>query len=149
MTYEEIYSQFYSKIEDNTFFQKYSKDEAYDLMRTWLHSIVGLPYVRKCFSSITLNDEILTLDFALNRSIDEDSDDYFVRDLFAQGLVICWMQQKIDKNTALAAVMGTKEEKIMLNNYKNNMARLDSLKIQFRKIIRDYGYMNNDYIGDE
>lgn len=149
MTYEEIYSQFYSKIEDNTFFQKYSKDEAYDLMRTWLHSIVGLPYVRKCFSSITLNDEILTLDFALNRSIDEDSDNYFVRDLFAQGLVICWMQQKIDKNTALAAVMGTKEEKIMLNNYKNNMARLDSLKIQFRKIIRDYGYMNNDYIGDE
>ena len=149
MTYEEIYSQFYSKIEDNTFFQKYSKDEAYDLMRTWLHSIVGLPYVRKCFSSITLNDEIFTLDFALNRSIDEDSDNYFVRDLFAQGLVICWMQQKIDKNTALAAVMGTKEEKIMLNNYKNNMARLDSLKIQFRKIIRDYGYMNNDYIGDE
>ena len=149
MTYEEIYSQFYSKIEDNTFFQKYSKDEAYDLMRTWLHSVVGLPYVRKCFSSITLNDEILTLDFALNRSIDEDSDNYFVRDLFAQGLVICWMQQKIDKNTALAAVMGTKEEKIMLNNYKNNMARLDSLKIQFRKIIRDYGYMNNDYIGDE
>ena len=122
MTYEEIYSQFYSKIEDNTFFQKYSKDEAYDLMRTWLHSIVGLPYVRKCFSSITLNDEILTLDFALNRSIDEDSDNYFVRDLFAKGLVICWMQQKIDKNTALAAVMGTKEEKIMLNNYKNNMA---------------------------
>lgn len=148
MTYEEIYSQFYSKIDDPTFFQKYSKDEAYDLMRTWLHSIVGIPYVRKCFSSISLNDEILELSFELNKSVDEDSDDYFVKDILAQGLVICWMQQKVDKNAALASVMGSKEEKIMLNNYKNNQIRLNDLKTQFRKIIRDYGYINNDYIGE-
>ena len=54
MTYEEIYSQFYSKIDDPTFFQKYSKEEAYSLMRTWLHSVVSLPYLKKRFSSIIL-----------------------------------------------------------------------------------------------
>ena len=120
MTYEEIYSQFYSKIDDPTFFKKYSKDEAYDLMRTWLHSIVALPYVRKCFSSIILDDEILNLTFELVNTVDEDSDNYFVRDILAQGMVICWMQQKIDKSVSLATVVGAKEEKTILNNYKNN-----------------------------
>lgn len=148
MTYEEIYSQFYSKIDDPTFFKKYSKDEAYEMMRTWLHSIVALPFVRKRFSSIALDDEILELTFELINPVDEDSDNYFVKDIFAQGMVICWMQQKIDKAVSLATVIGTKEEKTILNNYKNNMARLESLKVQFRKIIRDYGYANNDYIGE-
>lgn len=149
MTYEEIYSQFYSKIEDPTFFQKYSKDEAYDLMRGWLHSIVGLPYFRKRFSSIVLDDEILELTFQLTHSVDFDSDYDFVKDIFAQGMVICWMQQKIDKAISLATAIGGKEEKTILNNYKSNIARLHELKVQFRKILRDYGYINNDYIGDE
>lgn len=149
MTYEEIYSQFYSKIDDPTFFEKYSRDEAYDLMRSWLHSIVGIPYLKRRFSSLVLDDEILELTFELVNPIDEDSDNYFVKDIFAQGMVICWMQQKIDKGTSHAIVMGTKEEKTILNNYKNNIARLNDLKVQFRKIIRDYGYINNSYIGEE
>lgn len=149
MTYEEIYSQFYTKIADPTFFKKYSKDEAYELMRNWLHSIVGIPYFRKCFSSIVLDDEILELTFKLVNSVDEDSDNYFVKDIFAQGMVICWMQQEIDKIVNLATVVGGKDEKTILNNYKNNIARLEQLKVQFRKVIRDYGYFNNDYIGEE
>ena len=149
MTYEEIYSQFYIKETDPTFFKKYSKDEAYELMRSWLHSVVAIPYVRKCFSEITLDDEILELTFKLVNSIDEDSDNYFVKDIFAQGMVICWMQQQIDKATNLAMVIGGKEEKTILNNYKNNIARLKELKVELRKTIRDYGYINNEYIGEE
>ena len=148
MNYEEIYSQFYSKETDPTFFKKYSKDEAYELMRSWLHSIVAIPHVRKCFSEITLDDEVLELTFKLVKSIDEDSDNYFVKDIFAQGMVICWMQQQIDKSVNLATVISGKEEKIILNNYKNNIARLKELKLQLKKAIRDYGYYNSD-IGEE
>lgn len=148
MTYEEIYSQFYIKQTDPTFFKKYSKDEAYGLMRGWLHSIVAIPYVRKCFSEITLDDEVLELTFSLSNSIDEDSDNDFVKDIFAQGLDICWMQQQIDKVTSLATVVGGKEEKTILNNYKNNISRLEKLELKLRKTIRDYGYVYNDYIGD-
>ena len=84
----------------------------------------------------------------LNNSIDEASDNYFVKDILAQGMVICWMQQQIDKAVSLATVIGGKEEKTILNNYKNNIARLEELKVYLRKVIRDYGYFNNDYIGD-
>lgn len=149
MTYEEIYSQFYSKETDPTFFKKYSKDEAYELMKDWLHSIVAIPFVRKCFSTITLDDEILELKFQLKNSVDEESDNYFVKNLFAHGLKICWMQKQIDTSVSLATVIGAKEEKTILNNYKNNELRLEQLEIQFRKFIRDHVYINNDYIGEE
>ena len=85
MTYDEIYSLFYSKITDPTFFEKYSKDEAYELMKNWMHSIVSIPYIRKCFSTITLDDEVLEMKFVLKKSIDEDSDNYYVKDIFSQG----------------------------------------------------------------
>lgn len=148
MTYDEIYSQFYTKIEDNTFFNKYSKDEAYELMRSWLHSVVAIPYFRKCFSSISLDDEILELSFSLKNSVDEYSDEFFVKDVFAQGLVICWMQQEVDKIVNLATVVGGKDEKTLLNNYKSNISRLEQIKVNFKKTIRDYGYIYNDYIGE-
>ena len=76
------------------------------------------------------------------------SDDYFVKDVFSQGLVICWMQQQVDKNVNLAMVIGGKDEKMLLNNYKSNMTRLEELKVQLHKKIRDYGYIYNDYIGE-
>lgn len=149
MTYEEIYSQFYTKNIDPTFFKKYSKEEAYDLMKNWLHSLAGTPYIRKCFSSITLDDNVLELTFQLNKSIDDEMDNNFVKDVFAQGMVILWEQQQIDKITNMAAVLGGKEEKSLLNNYKNNMTRVKTLEVNLRKFIRDYGYIYNDYIGEE
>ena len=149
MTYEEIYSQFFSKETDPTFFTKYSKDEAYDLMKEWLHSIVGIPYIKKCFSTITLDDELLELTFQLANPVDEESDNYFVKDILSQGLVICWMQQKVDNIVNLSVVIGGKDEKTILNNYKANMTRLEEMKVQLRKTIRDYGYINNSYIGED
>ena len=149
MTYEEIYSQFYSKETDPTFFTKYSKDEEYDLLRDWLHSIVGIPYIKKCFSTITLDDELMELTFELANPVDDNSDNYFVKDVLSQGLVICWMQQKVDNVVNLSVVIGGKDEKTILNNYKANITRLEDLKIQLRKTIRDYGYINNSYIGED
>lgn len=149
MTYEEIYSQFYSKETDPTFFTKYSKDEAYDLLRDWLHSLVGIPYIKKCFSTITLDDELMELTFELANPVDDDSDNYFVKDVLSQGLVICWMQQKVDNVVNLSVVIGGKDEKTILNNYKANMTRLEEMKVQLRKTIRDYGYINNSYIGED
>lgn len=148
MTYEEIYSQFYSNQTDHTFFQKYSKEEAYELMRSWLHSFVAMPHVRKCFSSISLNDEIMELSYKLVNSIDEQSDDFFVKDILSKGLVINWLQKQVDNVVNTATAIGGKEEKVLLNNYKSNMTRLKELKTELKKEIRDYGYFNNEYLGE-
>lgn len=146
MTYEEIFSQFYLKETDPSLF-KLSKEDAYEKMKIWMHSVAAIPHVRSKFSTLTLNDDIEELTFRLVDSVDEDSDKDFVKEVFAQGMVICWMRPQIERNINLAAVIGGKEEKSMLNNYKVNIARLETLEKNLKKFIRDYGYFNNDYLG--
>ena len=147
MTYEEIYSRFYLKETDPSLF-KLSKENAYEMMKGWLHSVAAIPDVRKCFSSLFLDDDLEELTYKLSNSIDTDSDKEFVIELFAQGMVICWMRPQIEKNINLAIAVGGKEEKTLLNNYKPNITRLETLERNFKKFIRDYGYINNDYIGE-
>ena len=147
MTYEKIYSRFYLKETDPSLF-KLSKEEAYEKMCEWLHSTAAIPHVRKCFSTLTLDDELCEMEYKLVNSIDEYSDEDFVVELFAQGMVICWMRPQIERNINLATVIGGKEEKSMLNNYKPNIARLETLERNLKKYIRDYGYLNNSYIGE-
>ena len=147
MTYEEIYSQFYLKETDSSLFEQ-SKDDAYEKMCGWLHSIAGTPYVKKCFSKISFNDEINELTFTLKNSVDSDSDEEFVKELFAQGLVICWLRPQVDSMYNTLKCFGTKEEKPIFDNYKSNMERLKTLERDLKKFIRDYGYLNNNYIGE-
>lgn len=144
MDYEKIYSRYYTKQTDPSFF-KMDENEAYELMNEWIHSIASLPYVRKCFSSFSLNDDNRTMSYQLINSIDDDSDKEFVIEVFAQGMVICWMRPQVEKTVNLATAFGGKEEKIILNNYKPNISRLDSLEKNLKKMIRDYGYYNGTY----
>lgn len=144
MNYKKIYSRYYLKQTDSKFFE-IDQNEAYEIMSEWLHNIAALPYIKKCFNTLILDDEINELSYELVNSIDEDSDMEFVIEVFAQGMVICWMRPQVEKAVNLAIAVGGKEEKTILNNYKANISRLDSLENKLRKMIRDYGYYNGIY----
>lgn len=108
--YEEIYSRFYRLMTDPSFY-KQDEDFAYNLMSGWIHDAISIPYIRKIFSSITLDDEMEELTFELENSIDEDSDKEFVLSVFAQQMVIQWQKPQIDNVINLANIIGGKEEK--------------------------------------
>lgn len=145
MTYDKVFSRFYSLMDDPSFF-KLPQDFAYDRMRSWLHSAAAIPYIKKKFSKLNLNDEVLELTYSLTDSVDTDSDEDFVISIFAQYMVIAWMKPQVDSAINLARMIGGKEEKNIQNNYKSNIERIDSLERNLRKFIRDYGYVNNSYI---
>ena len=143
MKYEEIYSRSYMKRYDPSFFD--NKEFAYETMKEWLHEIVAFPWVRKIFSSITLDDVLEELTFELVNSVDEQSDNDFVIKLFTDGFVICWMRPRVETAINLATVIGGKDEKKLLSNYQANIDRLNSLELKLKKYIRDYGYINGPY----
>ncbi|HAU84169.1 MAG TPA: hypothetical protein DCW90_01245 [Lachnospiraceae bacterium] len=145
MTYDKIFSRFYNLMNDPSFF-KLPQDFAYDRMRSWLHDAAATPYIRKKFSSLDLNDQVLELTYSLTDSIDLKSDDDFVISIFAQYMVIAWMKPQVENTINLARIIGGKEEKNIQANYKSNIERVDSLERKLRKFIRDYGYENNSYI---
>ena len=148
LSYSTLFSRVLNKINDPT---ELSLDES-DLLEIYterLHSVVGKPRVRRLFSSISLDDEIQEMTFTLNNSVDEDSDTDFVLEILALGMAIEWLQPQVDSRNYTAQMVGGKEEKMMQNHYKPMQDRLDSMKKEQNKMIRDYGYMYNSYINGD
>ena len=145
LPYETIFSRTRGRISDP---KELSLDEN-DLLEIYterLHSVVGKPRVRRLFSSLLLDDEIQEMTFTLNNSVDEESDKDFVLEILSLGMAIEWLQPQVDSVIHTSVMIGGKEEKKLLDNHKNMIDRLDSMKKEQNKMIRDYGYMYNSYI---
>ena len=145
LSYSTLFSRVLNKINDP---KELSLDES-DLLEIYterLHSVVGKPRVRRLFSSISLDDEIQEMTFTLNDSVDEESDKDFVLEILSLGMAIEWLQPQVDSVIHTSVMIGGKEEKKLLDNHKNMIERLDSMKKEQNKMIRDYGYMYNSYI---
>ena len=145
LSYSTLFSRVLNKINDP---KELSLDEN-DLLEIYterLHSVVGKPRVRRLFSSLSLDDEIQEMTFTLNNSVDEESDKDFVLEILSLGMAIEWLQPQVDSVIHTSVMIGGKEEKKMLDNHKNMIDRLDSMKKEQNKMIRDYGYMYNSYI---
>ena len=145
LPYSTLFSRVLNKINDP---KELSLDEN-DLLEIYterLHSVVGKPRVRRLFSTLTLDDELQEMTFTLNNSVDEDSDTDFVLEVLSLGMAIEWLQPQVDSVIHTSVMIGGKEEKKLLDNHKNMIDRLDSMKKEQNKMIRDYGYMYNSYI---
>ena len=145
LSYSTLFSRVLNKINDQ---KELSLDEN-DLLEIYterLHSVVGKPRVRRLFSSISLDDEIQEMTFTLNNSVDEESDKDFVLEILSLGMAIEWLQPQVDSVIHTSVMIGGKEEKKLLDNHKNMIERLDSMKKEQNKMIRDYGYIYNSYI---
>ena len=93
-SYEDIYSRFLQKCTDYDFIEL-DEETVYDNMEGWLHSVASLPYVRVKFKTFSLNDEVLKMNWELKNSIDDNSDELFVIEVFAQGMIIQWLEPKV------------------------------------------------------
>lgn len=148
LSYSTLFSRVLNKINDP---KELSLDEN-DLLEIYterLHSVVGKPRVRRLFSFLSLDDEIQQMNFSLNNSVDEESDNDFVLEILSLGMVIEWLQPQVDSIVHTSVMIGGKEEKKLLDNHKNMIERLDSMKKEQHKMIRDYGYMYNSYINGD
>ena len=145
LSYSTLFSRVLNKINDT---KELSLDEN-DLLEIYterLHSVVGKPRVRRLFSTLSLDDELQEMTFTLNNSVDEESDTDFVLEILSLGMAIEWLQPQVDSVIHTSVMIGGKEEKKLLDNHKNMIDRLDSMKKEQNKMIRDYGYMYNSYI---
>lgn len=145
LPYETIFSRSRGGIDDNKelFLDKKYLDELY-IER--LHNVIGKPRVRKLFKSVYLDDKLEQMEFVLNNSVDNDSDKDFVCDVLTLGMTIQWLQPQVDSIKHTSVIIGGKEEKKILDNHKNMIERLDSMKKEQNRMIRDYGYLYNSYL---
>ena len=145
LSYSTLFSRVLNKINDPKELSL-NESDLFEIYTERLHSVVGKPRVRRLFSSISLDDEIQEVTFTLNNSVDEESDKDFVLEILTLGMAIEWLQPQVDSVIHTSVMIGGKEEKKLLDNHKNMIDRLDSMKKEQNKMIRDYGYMYNSYI---
>ena len=145
LSYSILFSRVLNKINDPKELSL-KEEDLLEIYTERLHSVVGKPRVRRLFSSISLDDEIQEMTFTLNNSVDEESDKDFVLEILSLGMAIEWLQPQVDSVIHTSVMIGGKEEKKLLDNHKNMIERLDSMKKEQNKMIRDYGYMYNSYI---
>ena len=148
LPYETVFSRTRGRINDPKELSL-SENDLLEIYTERLHNVIGKPRVRRLFSSIVMDDEIQQIDFTLNNSVDEASDIDFVTDLFVLGMTIEWLEPQVNSILSVLDYFGTDKEKLLKSPYKTNIDRLDSLKTELNKKIRDYGYMYNSYINSE
>lgn len=148
LPYETIFSRVRSRIDDPKELSL-NENDLLEIYTERLHSVIGDPRVRRLFSSITYDDDIQQIDFTLENSVDEFSDNEFVIRVFTLGMQIEWLSPKVESVLYTAPMIGGKEEKVLINSHKVDIERLDSLRTQLHKLIRDYGYMYNSYVNGD
>ena len=150
LQYQEIQDRFLQKITDYSFLEQ-DINFIYDSMKGWLRSAASQPIVRIKFSTLSFVDEVMELKFALNMSVDEEADMYFVAEILARGMVIEWLEPQVKSQLVIDQFFGGKEQKWFAQaNHLNSLKQmLNDAKTEQRKMIRDYGYMHNSYIRED
>ena len=111
LTYDIIYSRLFSKIEAYDFIEL-SEADVNDFMCNWIHSASANPIVRRLFKTFSLDDEIQKISYEMKYSVDEYSDTEFVTEILTLGVVIAWLEPKINSINNIAQMFGSKEEKL-------------------------------------
>lgn len=150
LDYNKFYSRLFSKIEAYDFIEL-PADDLNDFLCNWIHSSSANPYVRKLFTTFSLDDEIQTMSYEMKHSVDEFSDEDFIIEVISLGMVVAWLEPKVNSINNIAQMFGSKEEKFYSQSQHLSELRSlvnDSKKAQ-RRMIADRGYVWNSYLDGE
>lgn len=149
LEYEKIFSRSRLKMNDLKEIMSLSDDDLLEINTERLHSVIGDPRVGNIFGTLELDDEIQVMTYDLRNAakISVINDEY-VTELLALGMVISWLRPQVESFEYTSMTLGGKEEKVLVNNYKPVVARLESLEKKLYNMIRDHGYLYNTYIAD-
>lgn len=150
LTFKEVFSCFFSKVEAYDFLTL-TDQEVDEFLCSWIRSAISKPYVRKLFTNVSLDNENDVITYEMRYSVDNESDHNFVCEVLGIGVVIQWIEPKINSTLNINQMYGSKEEK-----YYSQAAHLkelrdlrDSMKKEQRGMIRDRGYVWNTYLDGE
>lgn len=150
LNYNTIYSRLFSKIEAYDFIEL-SEDDLNGLLCDWIHSASANPYVRRLFKTFSLDDEIQEISYEIKYSVDDSADVEFITEILTLGVVIAWLEPKINSINNIAQMFGSKEEKFYSQSAHLSELQnlLNSCKKQQRRMIADRGYAWNSYLDGE
>ena len=123
----------------------YTESDFYEVMLEWLKSCSSSPRFRKLFNSFIVDEDAEVVEFRMNQSVDDYYDTDFVTTMLAKGIILNYLPSRLEDTVHLATMIGGTEEKKLLDNYKNNMERLNRLNREFNRDIARHSYYFGSY----
>jgi len=147
LSYDEIFSDFLGSVTDYGL-ASIDIDDMYGLMTEYLHKALSLSYIRRLFSSISLDDTIQEITFEVTNVVDDAADIDFIKYILSKGMVVEWLKPQVRSKLNIAQFFGGKEQKFYAqsNHLSELRGLLEDTQLELRKAIRDRGYIYNPYL---
>lgn len=147
LKYNDIFSRFFLKAEAYDL-AELKDTQAYSMLRSWLRSSASKPFVRQLFSSLKMDDEVQVATYELKTQTDSDQDQDFVTEIFAIGMVIEWLEPRVNSLLNVTQVFGSKEEKFYSQSAHLTALQglSQALKTEQKQMIANRGFFNNSYL---
>lgn len=140
-TFDDIFSRFYLRVEDYNIVGL-EEEIVKEMLGGYLKSVATKPFVRRLFSSITVDADVEEVNYTMRESWGEDEDKEFVEELFALGMVAEWVGQKYHSMQNTSQFFSNSDLRFF--SQANHMAELKEMyskaQTDLRKYIRDRGY---------
>ena len=147
INYENIFSLFLGKVKDFDFL-RLDEPEVYDLLAEKLHMATSIPYIRRLYTTLTLDDEERVMEYELKYPVESNYDVDFTVMLLSEQMVVEWFRPILNNKNLMAQMFSTKE--IKFYSQAQHFAELKSFiheaEERVRRIISDRGLYNNPYI---
>lgn len=150
LSYNDIYSKFYARVNDYKL-ATMPEDQWNEVAYSWLHSVVSKSNVRRLFSSLSLDDEIQTMTFALDVSVDDESDEEFVKEVFSLGMIEAWVEPQLYNPLNTRQMFGSNQEKFYSQSAHSSELRnlYSDAEAKLGRIISDRNATWNAYLDAE
>lgn len=147
--YSDIYSRFYLRVEDYNIVGL-EKKLVENMMNGWMKSVLSKPYVRRLFATLDNDEDVEEIEYELKFPVSDEEDQDFVEELIATGMTVEWLRPKYNSTLLTSQFFSNSEQKFY--SQANHMTELKDMyhraENDLRKLIRDRGYINNQYLSE-
>jgi len=112
INYDVIFSSFLSNVTDYKI-AKQDEDVTIEQLKEYLHKVIGTPYIRALFLTISMDDETGLLTYEM-KNPDANGDDEFLITMLGKAMVYEWVLPQVQKTSLLAQMFSGKEVKLMI-----------------------------------
>ena len=152
LNYDDLFSAFLGAITDYKL-ASLDQSDAYQLMAGYLRKTVARSYIKRLFTTSSLDDETQIFTFELRHPTDSENDEdmqEWVKLILSKGMVVEWAEPQVNSGLNMAQFFGGKEQKYYSQSAHIAELRglLEDTKLELRREIGDRGLINNSYLGN-
>lgn len=161
---EDIFSRFLMKTESYDLFDVNISDKMRsELLCSYARSAISEPFVRRLFLAVWLTEPYFGMDedgtFKIDglieatfvREVDEYADEDFLCEILAYGMLLAWIEPKVNSLVNLKQFIGEADSKFYSQQTHLNALRdlRDDIEIKRNRLIDQRGTFYNDYLEGE